>query len=221
MPDGRRGVPPTLDRVIRTRKDGTPVTAADHILDRIRLGADFDDATAGADITRQTLWNWRRAGGNARAKATQGLDLDEREQRYADFLDALETAEAEVEASRLFVVTRAAEGGAVVTKKLTKRRLDTTLTPPRMVVVEEIERTETLAPVWTAAAWFLERRFPEKYRRRYEIEGSMSAGVSAEERARDLADSLRAYMQGIADAEEAVEVKAKTNGNGRGNGHRS
>jgi len=215
MPDGRRGVPPTLDRVIRTRKDGTPVTAADHILDRIRLGADFDDATAGADITRQTLWNWRRAGGNARAKQANGHDLDEREQRYADFLDALETAEAEVEASRLFVVTRAGEGGAVVTKRLVKRRLDTSdPNRPRMVVVEEIERTETLAPQWTAAAWFLERRFPEKYRRRYELETSDSAGVSAEERARDLADSLRAYMQGIADAEDAQDRKAKTNGNG-------
>jgi hypothetical protein len=203
--------PPDLDRVVRYRTDGTAVTASEHVLDRIRLGADFDDATAGADITRQTLWNWRRAGGNARARSAQGHDLDDKEQRYAQFLDALERAEAETELSRLAVVTRAGEGGMVLTKKRVKAERQIVNGQPVMVVVEETTITETIPPQWTAAAWFLERRFPEKYRRRIEVDQA-DHGQSAEERARDLADSLRAYMQGVADAEEA---KVSSNGNGR------
>lgn len=218
MPGGR---PPSLDTIVRTRKDGTPVTASEHVLDRIRLGADFDDATSGANITRQTLWNWRRAGGNARAKHAQGITLNDNEQRYAAFLDALESAEAETELSRLAVVTRAGEGGMVVTRTRRRTQRQPITTPQgqpqryAMIVVEEITTTETLRPEWQAAAWFLERRFPEKYRRRYEMEVSDN-GRSADDAARDLADNLRSYMQGIADAEAEV----KTNGNGRKNGHR-
>jgi len=190
MPGGR---PPKLDDPVRQRRDGSTISAADHVLERIRLGADLDDAAAGANITPQTLWNWRRAGGNARAKHSQALELSPGEERYAQFLDDLEQAEAEAELARLQIVTQVAMGGWTIEKRMVKHQLVNGL----MVEVERVEWTETAPPRWQPAAWFLERRFPEKYRRRFEMDATSSSSMSREDRARGIADAFREYLAGV------------------------
>jgi hypothetical protein len=190
MPGGR---PSKIDQVVRTREDGTPVTAADHLLDRIRLGAELQTACDSAGLSRATLHNWRLRGGRARAEAVEGVRLKAADRRLVEFVDALERAEAEAEVNRLAIISRAAQGGAVVTKTTTKYNAAGD-------VLERTVVTETLRPEWTAAAWWLERRKPRLYARRLEVTGAEGAPlVPADDAARALADSAREYLAAKAD----------------------
>lgn len=192
--------PSKIDQVVRHRDNGTPVTAGEQVIERIQLGLDLQSAADSAGISRATLHNWRLAGARHRAAASQGKKLTPAQRRLAEFLDALERAEAEAEANRLAIISRAAQGGAVVTKTTVKRSGDGQ-------VLERTEVTETLRPEWTAAAWWLERRKPQKYARRVEVTGAEGQPlVPQDEQARNLADSLRDFLAGAAAAKELEDT---------------
>lgn len=201
----RTGRPSKIDQVVRNRPDGTPVTAAQQVIERIQLGQDLADAADSAGISRATLHKWRLAGARARAEATEGVRLRAADQRLADFVDALERAEGEAEANRLAIIQRVAQGGAVVTKTTEKVQV---MPDGTSRVVERTVVTETLRPEWTAAAWWLERR-RKGYARKVEVSGADGRPLVPEaEQARNLADDLRAYMAGAA-AGAAVAEEAK------------
>jgi len=186
--------PSKIDQVVRHRDNGTPVTAGEQVIERIQLGLDLQSAADSAGISRATLHNWRLPGARHRAAAATGKKLTPAQRRLAEFLDALERAEAEAEADRLAIISRSAQGGAVVTKTTVKRDAAGN-------VVERTEVTETLRPEWTAAAWWLERRKPQKYARRVEVTGAEGQPlVPQDEQARNLADSLRDFLAGAAAA---------------------
>jgi len=64
---------------------------------------------------------------------------------------------------------------------------------------------EPLKPEWQAAAWFLERRIPERYAKRVEVTGAGgSALVPAVEAARGLAAQIREF-QGVVEVVDVVE----------------
>jgi len=159
------GRPPRLTEIVRYDEqvddDGgpiiVPVTLAEQVVERIRTGLDLNDAAASSNITRQTIWNWRRKGALARARRAQGKaarlpDAD----AYVQFVDALERAEAEAELTRLQVIEGAAMGGFKTTR--------TVITyGPDGSVVGRVVTEETVLPNWLPAAWWLERRRPAKY----------------------------------------------------------
>lgn len=194
----RMGRPTLLDQVVRHRDlpDGTrvPVTAGEQVVERRRLGLDQASAAASAGVDKTTLHHWRLDGARARADEARGRKLSPKEAGLRDFVDALERAEAEWEAGNLAIIQRAAQGGHQVTKTTEKRNAQGDL-------VERTTVTETLPPLWTAAAWQLERMRQDKYVRRMELTGAEGQPLLPEpEQARGLADALRAYQQGIADA---------------------
>jgi hypothetical protein len=192
--------PSKIDQVVRHRDNGTPVTAGDQVIERVQLGLDLQSAADSAGISRATLHNWRLTGARHRAAHAQGKKLTPAQQRFATFLDALERAEAEAEANRLAIISRAAQGGAVVTKTTVKR-------DGQGAVLERTEVTETLRPEWTAAAWWLERRKPAKYARRVEVTGAEGQPlVPQDEQARNLADSLRDFLAGAAAAKDLEDA---------------
>lgn len=199
----RMGRPTLLDQVVRYREvDGrqVPVTAGEQVVERRRLGLDQASAAASAGVDKSTLHHWRLDGARARADEARGRTLSPKEAGLRDFVDALERAEAEWEAGNLAIIQRAAQGGHVVTKTTEKWVADPTA-PNGRRVTERSTVTETLAPQWTAAAWQLERMRQDKYVRRMELTGADGKPlVSEPEQARGLADALRAYQQGIADA---------------------
>jgi hypothetical protein len=184
-----RGRPSKIDQVARIDPDGTQLTASEVVVERVGLGLDYQSAADSAGISRRTLHNWRLNAARLRAAQAQGKTAGTaNEQVLIDFLHALEKAEAEAEANRLAIIQTVAEGGGVVTKTTVTKNADGQVTGTTAV-------TETLRPVWTAAAWWLERRKPGKYARRVQVTGSDAAPlVTADEQARNLADSLRAYQ---------------------------
>lgn len=208
MPGGR---PTKLDQVVRHR-DGAPVTAGEQVIDRVQLGLDLASAADSAGISRATLHKWHVRGARARAVAAKTRRrVPAAEAPYAEFVDALERAQAEAEANRLAIIQRAATGGAVITKTTTKVQLvkgdDGTMTE---VPVERTTVTETLRPEWTAAAWYLERK--RGYVRPLSVELTGANGsplIPQAEAARDLADSLREYLQGVEDGKTQA-AKAAT-----------
>ena len=199
------GRPTKLDQPCRTLPDGTTITAAEHLVEQIRLGLDYQTAADHTGVSRQTLHTWRLTGARHRAAETQGTKLTELESKYVNFLDALERAHAEAEADRLAVIEGAATGGRQIVKT-TERVLPDGRT-------ETVTVTETARPEWTAAAWILERRMPGKYARRVEVTGAEGAPlVPPAQQARDLADSLRDFQLGAAAAAELEEEKTAADG---------
>jgi hypothetical protein len=62
---------------------------------------------------------------------------------------------------------------------------------------------DELRPEWTAAAWYLERVHPDRYRRRTEITGADGAPlVPPAQQARDLEEALQDFQAGVAAAED-------------------
>lgn len=198
MAMGAGGRPTKLNQVIRHREDGTPVTAAEQVVERIQLGLDMQNAADSAGISRTTIHTWRLTAARYRAAEANGKRLTRTQRDYVEFLNACERAESDAELNRLAIIQRAATGGARVTKVTEKK-------DAAGLVTETITVTETLRPEWTAAAWWLERRRHQKYARRVEVTGAEGAPlVPPAEAARGLADSLREFMAGAAAASEAT-----------------
>ena len=197
----KRGRPTKLNQPATTNPDGTTTTTAQTLINRIQLGLNYQTACDSAGITRKTLHTWRLTAARLRTQQTQNKlpNPTQTEQDLIDFLYALEKAEAEAEANRLAIIARAAQGGTRTEKVTTRYGGDG----------ETLERTVvegTLKPEWQAAAWFLERRIPERYARRVEVTGAGgSALVPAAEAARGLAEQIREF-QAVRVVGEVVDV---------------
>ncbi len=100
----------------------TPATQA-KIVQAIVGGNDITVAAAYAGISKQTFYTWLERG----RKAKTGP--------FADFVDAIEKAQADAEARNVALIAKAAQDGT-----------------------------------WTAAAWWLERKYPERWGRKERVE---------------------------------------------------
>ncbi len=193
--------------MVRHRDDGSPVTAAQHIVERMELVNDLRVASASAGISNTALYKWRLDGARLRAVEAQGKrELTDRERVFVDFVNALEKAEAQWEVGKLAIVQGAAEGGHQHEK----------ITEKWEMVDGELKLTErsvvrwTAEPQWTAAMTLLERRMPHKYGKRMALtDGEGGPLIPQDEAARGLADSLRDYLAGVEDGRQAPAPKRK------------
>lgn len=138
-----------------------------------------------------------------------GTYVPEDERRYWHFWHDVENAISRAKMRNLAVVNRAATGYDVQTEKTTTRKYRNGETHTETVV------TKTRRFEWTAAAWWLERRFPEEFGRltRTEITGAGGgplevAGPESVEAVRDrgLAAVHRLRAIGAGDGETDVEA---------------
>jgi hypothetical protein len=115
----------------------------ERIVEAIRAGAYVETAAALAGVNKTTFYDWLRKG----ARAKRGA--------YHDFSLAVEEALAQSEADDLAVIEKAGRGYEVRRTKAVRSEDGT---------VETTVETSTRFD-WQAAAWRLERRFPERWGR--------------------------------------------------------
>lgn len=122
------------------------------IVAAIRSGNFFETACEFAGISRSTGFEWLRIA--------RGEHPDKKPTKpFLDFLDAVKKAEADAEAEQLLIIRNAAKGG-------TEYRSETVNKYDKDGRVKEvIERKQLTPPNWTAAAWYLERKHPERWGR--------------------------------------------------------
>lgn len=194
----RMGRPSDIDRIVRHREDGSPVTAAEQVIERMLLVNDLHVSAASAGVSNTALYKWRLDGARLRAIEAQGKrTLTDREQVFVDFVNALERAEAAWEVGKLSIIQGAAEGGyqhEKVTEKWEPGPPDEDGNPTLRLVERSVVRW-TADPQWTAAAWQLERRKPQKYGKRMALtDGEGGPLIPQAEQARELADSMRLFI---------------------------
>lgn len=151
----------------RSSKIGRPTIISQDIIDKIanavRAGNYIETAAAYAGISKDSLYKWLKKGAKSR-NSPNPLSEDE---LYRSFSYAMEKALADSEAHDVAVIAQAARGGAIIGRKtITKHTVGDDGRPIETTTTEE----DLAAPVWQAAAWRLERKFPEKWGRRERIE---------------------------------------------------
>jgi hypothetical protein len=140
----------------------TPETQ-EKICKAIAQGTPQEDAAAAVGVTGRTLRSWKRKG------------LDGVADIYTSFASALKKAEAECLVANVEVINKAAMGHDITITKITNKTDGSKV----------IETTNKREFDWCAAAWMLERRYPEKFalRHKKEIEAAVEAAI--EKRVKD------------------------------------
>lgn len=177
------------------------------IVTAIRTGAYIETAAAYAGIHKATFYRWLKKG----AEAKRGL--------HKELSDAIEKALADVELADLQCVMKHAQGFETK-KKVSYKKGDR--------VIEEREET-TVRREWQAAAWRLERRFPERWGRRQRTELTGPDGEPLAPMVNQTQVFMRLPENGRRDPEPSVneqvllerrqfELKDESDGNGDGDG---
>ena len=119
------------------------------IITALRANAYIETAAAYAGIEKDTFYRWLKMG--ARAKSGP----------YREFSDAIKQTMGEAEVRDLAVISKAANGYDVV-------KVKRVIGPKGDILSEETVSSREFS--WQAAAWRLERKYPQKWGRRDHIE---------------------------------------------------
>lgn len=132
------------------------------IIEAISSGNYQETAAALAGIEERTFYNWMKRGENEAKRLEQNPRLrpQQSEKIYLQFFQAVKKALASSEARDIAVVDQAAQGGVLVAKKTVTKRTES---KNGAVTETTIEEESYLPPQWQAAAWRLERKFPDKF----------------------------------------------------------
>ena len=153
----RKRRPPAKPRG-RPTKLSAPVAA--RIVKALSLGMSYKDAAAAGGVHEETLAAWRKRG------------VEEPRSIYARFLGQIDKAAELTGIAYLEAVRRS------IMEKPVKLREHLKYDENGKVIMKEIHR-ETLPPNIKGAMWWLERRFPEQFGRRDQMEHSGGVKVQA------------------------------------------
>jgi transposase len=146
-------------------KTGRPPIISPELVEKlvgaIRAGNYIETAAAFAGINKDTLYDWMKRG----ARSARSHSPKPEDEPYRQFSDAIEKALADSEVHDVTIIAQAARGGNVVSRRTTTR-----VTHENGQPVETTTTTEVLAePIWQAAAWRLERKFHDRWGRKFQI----------------------------------------------------
>jgi len=156
----------------------------------VRIGMTFDGASAACGIRRATIYEWVREGqrlikGGAKRPTPRQREL-------MALAEEIDRAQAEAEARDLMVIDRAAQPHDVVREVVTVDKDGK--------AEKRTERTREFH--WQAAAWRLERRYPERYGRRDRLDVETTTTFSVKP----------APPAAIEDAQGVIDVEAVEGG---------
>lgn len=151
-----------------------PTKLTDEIIDLlvkgIKSGLTYNDAAQLAGIHKRTLERWRKKGELAKSGP------------YCRFYRSIKKAEVEARMILLTRINDASAGRQVVREKRVERNANGEV--KRIVKI-----TRTLPPVWQAAAWILERRYPDEF------------GRNAKPRVSESDDPFNTWIESLMEAE--------------------
>ena len=203
MPAGR---PPKLDAELIGK-----------IEKAVAAGLYKETASALHGVPRSTLLDWLRRGAEEkqrvetlRGEGVKGVRVTARERIYVELSDAVERAIALADARDLGIVDKTAQGGLETKTRITKTRtypklgtdgkpmMDANGVAVQVIEIVHEEKITHSLPEWTAAAWKLERRNPQRFGRRTYKELTGADG-------KDLIplEAIRAVLAGAGDVEDA------------------
>ena len=144
-------------------------------------GCTYADACLRVGIAKSTFQRWKVKG------------QEQARGQFSAFCAHLKKAESDYRAYYLKKIQDAANESSVETKKTVRTDGDGETTFQEVV---ELKR----APSWTAAAWLLERKFPEEYSRKHlEVKATVTTTEPREPMQLVIVDPVK-----LADAEAAV-----------------
>lgn len=143
----------------------------------IRAGLTLSRAAQAAGIHYDTLNEWRKQGNADMAAGHANV--------FSEFAEALNQAEIDAELKHAEIIARAARGGARVTeiRKYTKAEIpkgSTETGKVEPVLVEETTTTtvKTALPDWRASAFILERRHPDRWGQKQQLDLKHSGAIA-------------------------------------------
>jgi transposase len=212
---------PALPPLPADRGGGPDAATTEKVAKMIRLGAYTETAVAHAGLAKTAHYEWLKRGAKETARRAALADelaeeaekdllrvrsirteerlrrslreqrdreLTTREQRYVDYMNAIEKALADAEMADVAVLAKAAQGGAVL-GRTTRTKAD-----------GSVITTERLSePQWTAAAWRLERKHPDRWGRRA-VDVNVSGAVAVPEVKGQAREKLVAMLARVAAA---------------------
>jgi len=123
------------------------------IVDALLAGNHFNVACQLAGVAESTGLEWLARGKGQSKRAAEPL--------YVEFAEAVEQAKAQSEVRAVLRIRQAAQGGAVI-KSVTITKVD-----PKTGATTEVHEVKQYAPPnWTADAWWLERKFNDRWGRK-------------------------------------------------------
>ncbi len=166
-------------REIARRGEATSQLATDtkweDVLDLVRRGNYVETACLAVGIRPNTFYQWMERGRKA-------ISEGDSKSIYAQFLGELKEAEAQAETVAMAVIQGAAFGGYLLSESTVEKRDGT------------IVSTKTWSkPEWTAAAWYLERKYPDRFGRRDRLD--MRVRQEAEKMANKLGVDVDEFLE--------------------------
>lgn len=157
------------DQVGNGRPTSLTQARQEAIYQTIAMGTEYRDAALLHGVSSETLHRWLRTATRALPKQRSACSAFER--RCMDFRAAVTTAEAEYRKNaeaRIDIAATVGRTRTIVREVVNDKGTTRTTT------------TEQLAPDWRAAAWRLERRFPDRYGERSAVEITGAEGGPVE-----------------------------------------
>lgn len=171
------GVGAGLDRVVRHRRDNTPVTAARAVLDAAQMALTLDDVARVGGVHPDTLKGWLAESAQASKDRARGANLTATQRRLIEFADELGRRMGATRGAVIGGIQRIGIGG--YDRQQTRTKETPVFDADGNQVGTNVEVTTTTEVAdgdWRALAWIAERTYADTFARRQAIEVSGPGG---------------------------------------------